>query len=66
MNPFLTSITGLCGERIEALGAGDRVVMVGRFDRKQCAAALAMRELQTTVRHAVERRLRQLDHEVKP
>lgn len=61
MNPFLTNIRNLKGERCAALDAGERLRMVHEFDAAQCRAALKIEELQKTVRAAVERRLRKLE-----
>lgn len=66
MNPFLTNIRGLHGERLDAGNAHDRIAMVPRFSRVECEAALAMPELQTTVRSAVRRQLRFLDRSIGP
>lgn len=60
MNPFLTDVRNFGGERMEATGADDRVRMLARFDADQCAAALALPDLQATVRTALERRARKL------
>lgn len=64
MNPFLTNITGFYGRRVEEPGAEGRARMARGFTRAECEAALQRADLQVTVRKVVERRLRQLKHEV--
>lgn len=60
MSPFTSSITGFYGRPVEEVSAEGRVRMAASFNRADCEAALKMRDLQKTVRTAVERRLRQL------
>jgi len=61
MNPFLTEIRNFVGERCAALSADERIRMVQTFDAAQCRAALALPDLQKTVRLALERRLRRVE-----
>jgi hypothetical protein len=56
-NPFLVDI---CGQVCQTMASDDRIRMVKSFDAAQCHAALALPNLQKTVRLALERRLRQL------
>lgn len=48
------------GHQTYVTTATERITRVKSFDRKQCLAALAIPDLQSTVAKAVERRLRQL------
>lgn len=43
------------------MSADDRVNRVADFDLQTCQAALALPGLQSTVRHAIERRIRKLE-----
>lgn len=59
MNPFETSQT-YNGHRLQICDGQDRILCVKGFDADQCRAALALPDLQKTVRSAIERRLRAL------
>lgn len=59
--PFYTSTYN--GRDFSAMTASDRLLMVHHFDLQQCQAALGVRYLQTTVRQAIERRIRKLQRE---
>lgn len=62
LGPFATGSHPVYGE-IGATDAASRIQMVRRFGREQCIQALGMSHLQTTVRAAVARRLRQIERE---
>jgi hypothetical protein len=58
LGPF---ITGRFGDTVYgAVSVDDRVRMVRGFTTEQCLQALRMPNLQTSVREAVERRMRKL------
>jgi hypothetical protein len=58
-DPFLAATYE--GRQFYDVVADDRIRRVKHFDRAQCLAALALPDLQKTVVHAVQRRLRQLE-----
>lgn len=60
-NPFMAQRYGTV--QTYTSNAEDRIARVKTFDRKQCLAALALPDLQKTVAHAIERRLRQIGRE---
>jgi len=60
-NPFMTGTSPITGGEMGATTASDRKEMVRHFDRDQCRAALKLPDLQITVIHALERRMRELD-----
>ena len=60
MNPFETGQV-YNGHRLQHCDAQDRITCVKEFNAAQCRAALALPDLQKTVRTAVERRLRALE-----
>lgn len=60
-NPFYAGV-GIDGQSCFTLTADDRIRSVATFNRYQCRAALKVPLLQATVRAAVERRLRKLEH----
>lgn len=63
MSPFETGqIYGRT--RLQYLDAHDRITCVKEFDLAKCRAALALPDLQKTVRVAVERRLRALQRDL--
>lgn len=49
------------GRDLYDMTATDRLSRVGGFDLSQCRAALALPDLQTSVRTALERRVRKLE-----
>jgi hypothetical protein len=53
------------GQHYFYVSAADRAARVGALDLEQCRRALAMDDLQKSVRTAVERRLRQLEREAR-
>lgn len=59
LGPFVTGIHE--GRLVGEVSVDGRLRMVKRFKRHDCLRALDMKDLQATVRKAVERRLRQLD-----
>lgn len=60
-NPFYS---GRYGEHdCFAQTVADRLEMVSRFDLQQCQRALQLQPLQTTVKKAIERRIRHLHRE---
>jgi len=59
LGPFVTGMHE--GDLIGEVTVDGRLRMVKSFKRDQCLRALRMAKLQTIVRKAVERRLRQLD-----
>ena len=63
MNPFETGQI-YNGHRLQHCGVDDRIACVKEFDFAQCRAALALPDLQKTVRVAVERRLRALQRDL--
>ncbi|MEW6330191.1 MAG: hypothetical protein AB1560_01890 [Pseudomonadota bacterium] len=56
-NPFLRPNLG---PGVQSMAAADRLLDVKSFDAKQCRAALKLPGLQSTVRQAIERRMKQL------
>lgn len=63
-NPFLSNHVPGIGDA-EAVDVETRLERVKNFSESQCRAALKRDGLQATVRKAIERRLRQLEKEVK-
>ncbi len=63
MNPFETGQI-YNGHRLQHCDAHDRITCVKEFDLAKCRAALALPDLQKTVRVAVERRLRALQRDL--
>ena len=66
-NPFATKSPR--GERpvyTQICDAHDRIIRARDFTEKECGAALEMKSLQTTVRKAVEVRLRKLAKQAQP
>jgi hypothetical protein len=60
-NPFRYR---MCGDVVQCYDASDRIDMVRtEFTPEQLRAALALSDLQVTVRTAIERRLRQIEKE---
>ncbi|MFA5548629.1 MAG: hypothetical protein WDA10_08840 [Porticoccaceae bacterium] len=57
-NPFMTSCYN--GVWVGACSADDRIPRVREFTLEECSRALQLDDLQTTVRRALERRIRQL------
>ncbi|RHW21719.1 hypothetical protein [Pseudomonas jilinensis] len=57
-NPFITGMVN--GRPYQSVTVEDRLAMVVRFTAAQCEAALAVPNLQKTVKTAVERRQRKL------
>jgi len=62
-NPFVTGHIQGVGD-VFAFDANSRIAMAGGFTKSQCANALKVKGLQSTVRKAIERRLRELNRKV--
>lgn len=60
MNPFETGQVTPRGIRLQYSSADERIARVREFTADQCRAALALPDLQKTVRAAIERRLKKL------
>lgn len=61
-NPFITGNVAGVGD-VQAFDVVGRLDMVKNFDARQCHAALKLSYIQTTVRTALNRRLRVLGEE---
>lgn len=61
LGPFATGKHD--GHEVGHVDAQSRIALVRGFDRKQCLAALQLKHLQSTVRAAVARRIRQIERE---
>ncbi len=62
-NPFYAG--NYNGHDVYTITTEDRIQIVRTFSREQCEAALQVTGLQTTVKRAIEVRMRKLDREAR-